>query len=481
MADSYADVPIDQTKDTSYLKKQDLATLDVTKLTPLTPEVISRQATINIGTIGHVAHGKSTVVTALTGVSPIRFKKELERNITIKLGYANAKIYKCTNPECPEPDCWRSYASSKEDEPLCERLGCGHRMKLMRHVSFVDCPGHEILMATMLTGAAVMDAALLLIAANETCPQPQTCEHLAAIEFMRLKHIIVLQNKIDTIPRESVEEQYKQIIAFVKGTRVEGAPIIPISAQLHYNIDALCRELCTSIPLPLRDFTLPSRMTIVRSFDINHPGFTTKELAGGIPGGSIVQGVIRIGDEIEVRPGIMTKDEKGAFSCRPIRSPVVSLKTESIPLQYAVSGGLIAVGTKMDPQLCKSDALVGNVLGQAGTLPNIYTEIDISFSLLSFLLGVKSEDGKNAKVKRLAVGENIMVNIGSSSVGASVLAVSEFNGSNFAKLAPLHPVCTMLHEKLALSRRIDNRWRLIGWGLVHRGVKLEPTVEKRRK
>lgn len=87
----------------------------------------------------------------------------------------------------------------------------------LRHVSFVDCPGHDILMATMLSGAAVMDAALLLIAGNEPCPQPQTSEHLAAIEIMKLKHIIVLQNKVDLISESAAEEQYHTILNFVKG------------------------------------------------------------------------------------------------------------------------------------------------------------------------------------------------------------------------------------------------------------------------
>lgn len=86
--------------DTSHLAKQDLATLDVSKLHALSPEVMSRQATINIGTIGHVAHGKSTLVKAISGVQTVRFRKELERNITIKLGYANAKLYKCAVPRC---------------------------------------------------------------------------------------------------------------------------------------------------------------------------------------------------------------------------------------------------------------------------------------------------------------------------------------------------------------------------------------------
>ena len=109
--------------------------LDVKSLNPLTPEIIARQATINIGTIGHVAHGKSTVVKAISGVQTVRFKNELERNITIKLGYANAKIYQCDNQECPRPGCFRSYKSEKEVDPACEREGCGGTYRLLRHVS----------------------------------------------------------------------------------------------------------------------------------------------------------------------------------------------------------------------------------------------------------------------------------------------------------------------------------------------------------
>jgi len=127
------------------------STLDLSTLTPLTPEIIARQATINIGTIGHVAHGKSTVVKALSTVQTVRFKNELERNITIKLGYANAKIYKCDNPACPRPTCYRSYGSEKEIDPPCEREGCGGRYRLKLHTSFVDCPGHDILMSTMVS------------------------------------------------------------------------------------------------------------------------------------------------------------------------------------------------------------------------------------------------------------------------------------------------------------------------------------------
>jgi len=114
-----------------------------------------------LGTIGHVAHGKTTLVRAISGVHTIRHKIEKERNITYNLGYANAKLYKCN--KCKPPECFRAFGSDKEDSPKCENKDCDGQFELQRHISFVDCPGHDILMATMLNGAAVMDAALLLI------------------------------------------------------------------------------------------------------------------------------------------------------------------------------------------------------------------------------------------------------------------------------------------------------------------------------
>jgi len=311
------------------LAKQDLATLNVKALTPLTPEVISRQATVNIGTIGHVAHGKSTVVKAISGVQTVRFKHELERNITIKLGYANAKLYKCAYASCPRPACYRAYGSSKEDSPACEVPGCTGRMELLRHVSFVDCPGHDILMATMLNGAAVMDAALLIVAGNESCPQPQTSEHLAAVEIMKLKNIIILQNKIDLVKEAAADAQHAEIQDFIRGTVAENAPVIPISAQLKYNIDVVVEYLIKKVPIPSRNFDCPARMIVIRSFDVNKPGEEVEDLKGGVAGGSIVQGVLKVGDKIEVRPGDIFKNDKGEVICTPIISVIRSMNAES--------------------------------------------------------------------------------------------------------------------------------------------------------
>ncbi|ODA82918.1 hypothetical protein RJ55_01427 [Drechmeria coniospora] len=446
--------------------------LDVASLTPLTPEIIARQATINIGTIGHVAHGKSTVVKAISGVQTVRFKNELIRNITIKLGYANAKIYKCDNQECPRPGCYRSYKSEKEVDPPCERDGCKGTYRLLRHVSFVDCPGHDILMSTMLSGAAVMDAALLLIAGNESCPQPQTSEHLAAIEIMKLDKIIILQNKVDLMREEAAQQHYSSILKFIRGTVAGKSPVIPISAQLKFNIDAVNEAIVNTIPVPPRDFSMDPHMIVIRSFDVNKPGAEIDELKGGVAGGSILHGVVKLGDEIEIRPGIVSRDDSGALKCTPIFSRIVSLNSEANDLKYAVPGGLIGVGTRIDPTLCRADRLVGFVLGLKGRLPEIYSEIEVNFYLLRRLLGVRTADGKQAKVAKLAKNEVIMVNIGSTSTGAKVAAIK----NDAAKLVLTSPACTNIGEKVALSRRIEKHWRLIGWATIAAGVTLEPST-----
>ncbi len=407
------------------------------------------------------------MVKAISGVQTVRFKSELVRNITIKLGYANAKIYKCTGP-CRGPDAYRSYGSSKEDRPKCEN--CGTAMKLLRHVSFVDCPGHDILMATMLNGAAVMDAALLLVAGNESCPQPQTSEHLAAVEIMRLSNIIILQNKIDLIKEETAIQQHDEIRKFVAGTVAGKAPIIPISAQARIGIDVICDYIVNTIPVPPRDFLTTPRLIVIRSFDVNKPGEEVDNLKGGVAGGSILHGVLRLKDEIELRPGIVSKDSKGNIKCDPIFSRIESLFAEKNALQYAVPGGLIGVGTNIDPTLTRADRLVGQVLGLKGNLPEVFSEVEVSFYLLRRLLGVKTQEGgKAARVQKLAKNEILLVNIGSTSTGGRLIAVKD----DCARIALTQPVCTSEKERIALSRRVDKHWRLIGWGQINKGTKIE--------
>lgn len=142
-----------------------------------------------------------------------------------------------------------------------------------------------------------------------------------------------------------------------------------------------------------------------------------------------------------MRPGIVSKDEQGAMRCKPIFSRVLTLNAETNQLEYAVPGGLIGVGTLIDPTLCRADRLVGQMLGAVGALPDVYVELEISFYLLRRLLGVRTEgDKKGAKVQKLAKHEVLMVNIGSLSTGGRVLAVK----ADLAKIALNQPVCTQV-------------------------------------
>ncbi|KAJ2002015.1 eukaryotic translation initiation factor 2 subunit gamma [Coemansia thaxteri] len=451
------------------VEMSDSAVVDPATLTPTSIEVIANQATINIGTIGHVAHGKSTLVKAISGVQTVRFKNELERNITIKLGYANAKIYKCDNPACPRPDCYTSRSSKDPIEVPCERPGCGGTMKLTLHVSFVDCPGHDVLMATMLNGAAVMDAAMLLVAANESCPQPQTSEHLAAIEIMKLKNIIILQNKVDLISEEQAMKNHEQIQSFVKGTIASNAPIIPICAQLKHNVNVVLEYIVKKIPIPVRDFSADPHLIVIRSFDVNKPGASPDQLQGGVAGGSILRGVLKVGDMIEIRPGRVYIDANNRISVVPHRSRITNLLAEHNKLEFAVPGGLIGVGTHIDPDVCRADNLVGQVLGSVDRLPKVYSEIEVNYYLLRRLLGVKTEDNKQSKVAKLAKNEKLLVNIGSSAIGARIMGVKD----DLARLALRVPACAERGDKVALSRRIDSHWRLIGWAKIMKGKSVE--------
>ena len=157
----------------------------------------------------------------------------------------------------------------------------------------------------------------------------------------RLKHIIILQNKIDLVKETQATEQHESILKFVQGTVAEGAPVVPISAQLQYNVEVICEYIVNKIPIPLRDFTSSPRLIVIRSFDVNKPGSEVDDLKGGVAGGSILRGVLQSGQEIEVRPGIVSKDDDGKLRCTPIFSKIISLYAEQNDLQYAVPGGLI--------------------------------------------------------------------------------------------------------------------------------------------
>lgn len=404
------------------------------------------QSEINIGLVGHVDHGKTTLTKALSGIWTDTHSEETKRGISIRLGYADITFRQCT--ECPAPQCFTTAVVCKE---------CGKETEELRRVSFVDSPGHETLMATMLSGAAIMDGAVLVIAANEPCPQPQTKEHLMALDVIGVKDVIVVQNKIDIVSKERAIESYNEIKDFVKGTCAEEAPIIPISAQQGANVDILIEMIQEMIKTPERLLDKPARMYVARSFDINKPGCKPKNISGGVIGGSLIQGKLKIGDEIEIKPGIQIKN-KGKMDWMSLHSEIVGLNIASEHVDEVNPGGLIGVGTKLDPALTKADSLSGSVAGEPGTLPPILHKFTMETHLLERVVGTKEEK----VVEPIKSSEPLMINIGT----ATTIGVVSSARAKTADVTLKLPVCAEAGQRVALSRRVGARWRLIGYGII---------------
>ncbi len=389
--------------------------------TKLIPEV-------NIGTLGHVDHGKSTLVEALASKWTSLHSEELKRGITIKLGYADATIYRCEKGEL-----------TTKEKCLTHNCTC----KPERTVSFVDAPGHETLMATVLSGASLMDGVLFVIAANEKCPQPQTAEHLNVLNIVGMKNIIIVQSKIDLVTEEQAKKSYQEIKNFVKGTVAENAPIIPVSSQQKINIDALLEAIQEKIPTPTRKSDATPKMLVVRSFDINKPGTKPAKIVGGIIGGSLIQGKLKIGDIIEIRPGTQVKGK-----WQPMKSKIIGLQKAMKDLEEADPGGLLGVMTELDPAITKADSITGNVAGFPDKLPPVLSKINLELHLFA------SEQLKPAEL--------VMVAVGTARTVGTVANVKK----GVAEIELKIPVAAESKERAAIARKTGDRWKLVGWGLL---------------
>jgi len=400
------------------------------------------QSEINIGMVGHVDHGKTTLTQALTGKWTDQHSEEMKRGISIKLGYADADFYKISLKN------GKKYYTSEPDKELFNDGKKEH----IRRVSFVDAPGHETLMAVMLSGAAIMDAAILIIAANEKCPQPQTREHLSALEIMGFDKFIIVQSKIDVCSKERTLESYKEIKTFLKGSLLENAPIIPVSAHHGRNIDLLIEVISKTFPTPKKDIKDNFQMNIARSFDINKPGTLPQKIKGGVLGGTISKGQVRIGDKIEIRPGRTTK--KGL---EPIMTEVNSLHS-GLSRENIAPGGLVSIGTSLDPAMTKSDSLIGNIIGKPRTLPPVWNKFKIEAYLLERVVGTKNiQDVEELKTK-----EPLMITVGTRTTVGIPITVKD----NIVDINLTIPVCAPIGQRIALSRRVDGKWHLIGYGII---------------
>jgi len=404
------------------------------------------QPVVNIGLVGHVDHGKTTLTEKLTGKWTDTHSEEIKRGITIRLGYADITFRRC--PECSEPECF----TTADTCPV-------HNVPtvLVRKVSFVDAPGHESLMATMLSGAAIVDGALLLVAANESCPQPQTREHLMALEISGIKNVIVVQNKIDLVSDERAMRNFMQIKEFLKGTSYESAPIIPISAQHSVNLDILIGAIEKYIPTPSRPVSDSPMMLVARSFDLNKPGTDPRKLKGGVLGGSVIKGTLCKGDVIEIRPGHIV-EEANQIIAKPLTTTIVSEMTGSVAVDELHPGGSVALMTDLDPSIVNSDKLSGNVVGYPGKLPKIWYGFELECKLLERVVGAKED----LIVEPIKTNEVLMLNVNSAATVGFVTSISK----NRVKCKLKMPVCADPESKVTISRRVGTRFRLIGYGII---------------
>ncbi len=402
----------------------------------------NRQPEVNIGLVGHVDHGKTTLVQALSGSWTDQHSEEMKRGISIRLGYADATFRQC--PGVDAPDCYT----------VEEECPDGSASEPVRTVSFVDAPGHETLMATMLSGASLMDGAVLVVSANEPVPQAQTEEHLMALDIIGIENIVIAQNKVDLVSTDQARKNYEEIQTFVEGTVAENAPVVPVSAGQEVNLDLLINAIEEEIPTPDRDPDVDARMHVARSFDINKPGTTADSLAGGVLGGSLVAGELEVGDEIEIRPGRQV-EEGGQTEYVPIETTIRSLQAGGEPADTVSPGGLLGVGTGLDPSLTKGDALAGRIAGPPGSLPPTWNSFTMDVDLLERIVG-----DEGGEVDEINTGEPLMMTVGTATTVGAVTSARE--GECEVQLK--RPVSAEPGAKIAINRRIGARWRLIGLG-----------------
>ena len=212
---------------------------------------------VAIGTAGHIDHGKSALVDALTGTHPDRLEEEKRRGITIDLGFA--------------------FLESGD-----VKLG------------FVDVPGHERFVRNMLAGAAGIDLVLLVIAADESV-KPQTREHFEICRLLDIERGIVALTKTDLVDEDTLELVRLEVEEFVRGSFLEGAPILPVSARTGAGIEALRASLlAAAVAAPGRDNSRHCRLPVDRAFAVK--GF------GTVVTGTLVSGQVKAGDELELFP-----------------------------------------------------------------------------------------------------------------------------------------------------------------------------------
>ncbi len=390
---------------------------------------MDKQPIINIGMLGSVSDGKSTTVYSMTGVKTQKHSNEMKRNITIKPGYANMKIY-------------------KNNDKYNIKNG-----ELVHHVSFIDCPGHYQLIVTMLSCIKLMDGIILVVSAAEPIEKkPQLIQHIMAIKISGIKNVIVLFNKLDLIKKPVALERYKKLVELLNKYEIEPKIIIPVCMNHGIGVDILLSSIMKYMPPKMESNGINSKsyFMISRSFDINKVNINALNLVGGVVGGSLISGSFKVGDEIEILPGIINKNSEGNLVHKPHYSKIISLKSEITNLDIVKPGGLIGIGTNIDPFYCKNDKMIGMIVGLKGTLPPVYYTIKVKYTQVIF-----SDNNKWVRFK----GVPVIVIIGTNCIDSNII---NFN-DNIIELKLSKPAC-IDNDMIILCEKTLESFNIVGYG-----------------
>ena len=337
---------------------------------------------INLGTLGSVSDGKSEMIYQLSGIRTQRDSREKKRNITIKAGYANIKLWKCE-------ECFKLFSSGENvTENICDNCD-DNNCVINNHISFVDCPGHQELIETMMSSMSLMKGAIVIISVAEPLKQkPQLIQHLISAKVSNLNKLIICMNKCDLVPINIVKERKKELDELLKKLDITPLIIIPTSFTHKLGINELIHSIETFFPNQEEEINTKTLFRITRSFDINQPGINYETMKGGCVGGSLISGSFKLNDEVEINPGILTKNKDGRFTCEPIRTTLLSFESDKIKLDVVEPGGLVGILTNIDPYYCKNDQLKGNVITLVGQALPVYDKINIEFSKIDEFDGV---------------------------------------------------------------------------------------------
>lgn len=396
------------------------------------------QPILNIGMLGSVSDGKSTTVFQLTGTKTQKHSSEQIRNITIKPGYANMKIYQIDNKLV-------STNSSKKLDG-----------ELIHHLSFIDCPGHYELILTMLSSVDLMQGAIVIISAAEPIERkPQLLQHLLALKIANFSNIIICLNKLDLVSKDVALKRKLELDKLLSKLEIRPKAIIPVCMNKKLGIDFLLENILKYMPPKIINNNETPQFRVTRSFDINKKNISLEDLKGGVLGGSLIKGILKVGDIIEVRPGLVNKLPNGAFKCIPLKTKILSLQSDTEKMDSIISGGLIGIGTNIDPFYCKNDNLSGSVIGLENQLPDIYITIQLKYILVDFDKDIKWTP---------KIDQVIIVQIATLAIESQIIKTSNLKGENIITIRLSKPACIDNNMMIIISTKSNKSINIVGYG-----------------